>query len=144
MCPVQGEATANAQRFAEREAELVAAAEAATAAAAADGDRLRKALAAAAADKAELEAKVMRAAGALRAADELRDLKCVPNPNPCSLQIEHVRARGRAVGRDVCSHSWPSHADHPLDSGQALQEARLMHGWTACRAPVKAAQGAVN
>lgn len=120
----------------------MAAAEAAAVAATADGDRLRKALVAAAADKAELEAKVARAAGALRAADELRDLKCVPNANPCLLMVN--TCRGRAVRHDVCSYACPSHADHAFDLGRALQEARLIHGWTACRPPFKAPQCADN
>ena len=41
----------------------------------AEAERMRKVLASSAHEKAELEAKVARAAGALKAADDLRDAK---------------------------------------------------------------------
>lgn len=50
--------------------------EAAKAAASAEVENIRKLLTSSAAEKAELEAKVARAAGALKAADELREARC--------------------------------------------------------------------
>lgn len=54
---------------------------AAQAAGTAEVERMRKLLTSSAAEKAELEAKVARAAGALKAADELREMRweCLSN-----------------------------------------------------------------
>lgn len=66
MAQEQAAADANASAEAAKAAEDAAAAEA---------ERMRKLLAGSAAEKAELEAKVARAAGALKAADDLREAR---------------------------------------------------------------------
>ena len=55
--------------------------------ASAEAERMRKLLASSAHEKAELEAKVARAAGALKAADELRDAKWAFLPLCTGMQI---------------------------------------------------------
>ncbi len=48
---------------------------------------MRKLLTSSAAEKTELEAKVARAAGALKAADELREMRCACQALGCVLLI---------------------------------------------------------
>ena len=63
------------QKSAEAQEEVDKTEQRAKEAASTEAERMRKLLATSVQEKAELEAKVARAAGALKAADELRDAK---------------------------------------------------------------------
>ncbi len=80
LCMMQDAGKAAEQRAAEAQEEVVRAKKEAEEAASAEAERMRKLLASSAHEKAELEAKVARAAGALKAADELRDAKWALSP----------------------------------------------------------------
>lgn len=75
------------QKLAEAQEEVVCAKREAEETASAEAERMRKLLASSAHEKAELEAKVVRAAGALKAADELRDAKWALFPLCADMQI---------------------------------------------------------
>ncbi len=72
---IQDASKAADQRAAEAQAEVARTRKEAEETASAEAERMRKLLASSAQEKAELEAKVARAAGALKAADDLRDAK---------------------------------------------------------------------
>ena len=72
---IQDACKAADQRAAEGQAELARIRKEAEETASGEAERMRKLLASSAQEKAELEAKVARAAGALKAADDLRDAK---------------------------------------------------------------------
>ena len=101
---------ASAEALNAAQAEGAAAEAAARDAGAAEAERLRKLLAAAANEKAELEAKVARAAGALKAADDLRDAKCAPCPCPHRHAEQAPESRKSAASDGYKPISpWPHH-----------------------------------